>query len=59
MISITAQIYTVNDLGEQTVFGLFGMNFNLTVFPQTIDPLIENESSDYADNLLYWVFPVK
>lgn len=40
------------------MLGIFGIHFNITVFPQTIDPLIENEASDYADNLYYWVYVV-
>ena len=35
------------------------MHFDISIFEKTIDPLLENEASDYASNIQYWIYSVK
>ena len=52
-------MYSEDLAGERTLHGIIGIHFNITIFEKTIDPLIENENSDYRNNVLYWVYPIR
>ena len=50
----------VDESGQaENVYGIIGMHFDLSLFEKTIDPLLENEGSDYAQNIQYWIYSVK
>ena len=59
VISMTTQLYVENSDGTKTINGLIGMHYNTTLFERAIDPLIENESLEYHDTFIYWVFSIK
>ena len=60
VISITTEIHVIDETGNiNSLYGLFGMHFDIDLFKKTIDPLLENEASDYTSNILYWVYSVK
>ena len=35
------------------------MHFDMNIFEKTIEPLLQNESTDYAKSIQYWVYSVK
>ena len=50
----------INPDGDyKELYGIFGMHFDISLFEKTIDPLLENAASDYASNILYWVYSIK
>ena len=60
LISITTEIHVINPDGDyKELYGIFGMHFDISLFEKTIDPLLENAASDYASNILYWVYSIK